>query len=156
MRSEVRSGLRGRCRTVAGLGVLAILLVASISQGAAGQYVLIKNANNKSIASVSKGDAKDLFTGKRKLWSTGEVVQIVLPAGEGGAVQWLAEDVFGVSPRNLLTKIRQEVFKGEMAKPIIAGGDDEIVKQVVSVGGALGIVAATAVLPAGAVVIPIN
>ncbi len=135
-----------------------MFLAAVAAAAGPSPYVLIKNARNKSIATISKADARDIFTGKRKLWSTGEVVQIVLRPGEGDGIEWLAQDVFGVSPRNLLTKIRQEVFKGEMAKPIVAASDEETIKQVVSVGGAIGIIPAplAAKLPAEAVVLPIN
>ena len=157
MHSEARREGRRPWRIAACLGLLTMLL-AAVGAAAGSPYVLIKNARNKSIATISKADARDMFTGKRKLWSTGEVVQIVIRPGEGDGIEWLAQDVFGVSPRNLLTKIRQEVFKGEMAKPIVAASDEEIIKQVVSAGGAIGIIPASlaAKLPAEAVVLPIN
>jgi hypothetical protein len=153
----VRLSVWATLASAAALLTCAALLAPSVAGASPNQFVLIKNARNKS-AAITKADAKDLFTGKRKLWSTGEVVQVVVRAGEGDGIQWLAEDVFGVSPRNLLTKIRQEVFKGEMAKPIIAASDDEIIKQVVSIGGAIGVIPApvAAKLPAEAVVLPIN
>ena len=50
----------------------------------------------------------------------GGVAQLVMSPEDAETTRWLSEKV-GVSPKLLLTKIRQEVFKGEMLKPDLRG-----------------------------------
>ena len=141
---------------IIGLSVaLTIGLLAGNGSAFADPHLLIKNKANTT-ASVSKSEVKDLFLGKRKTWDSAGMVTVAFRQGEDDGIQWLADTVFGVSPKTLLTKIRQEVFKGEMNKPLIVNSDAEVLQQVQNGKGTIGIVPVGTALPAGVVPLPIN
>ena len=116
----------------------------------ADDFVFIKNAKNGA-AKLSKAEAKNLFTGRTKTWSDVGVVTVVLGPEDSPQLGWLADKVFQVAPKTMLTKIKQEVFKGEMKKPITAASPAEAVEAVRNNPGAIAVVPADAAksLPAG-------
>jgi hypothetical protein len=136
---------------------IALLLLCAASAAVADEMVVIKNAKVGN-AKLSKAELREVFTGKTKLWANGKVVQVAL-GGEGSPdLGWLAGSIFGVGESALITKIKQEVFKGEMKKPLSCAGDDECIAQVKGNEGGVAIVSAAAAgkLPAGVVVLSIE
>ena len=153
MRVRVLSTAIGR-----GLAALAlVLLVASRPARADDGLVLIRNAKNPT-ASLSVAAAAKLFTGRTKVWSDGSVVQPVLLDGGSKEFKWLAGRVFGIAPRELLSKMKQEVFRGEMRRPIVVSASADCAAAVARKAGAIGVVdAATAkALPAGVAIIKLD
>jgi hypothetical protein len=145
-------------RRVAAWSVLALMLSttfarAVIANDLADDFVLVRNTRNTT-ASVSRGDVKDLSVGKRKTWGSGAVVQLVLPPAGTPALGWFASAVVGVPEDALMNKIRQEVFKGELRKPLTAASDKDTLSAVAADPGTLGIVhAASAKSLPGAVAV---
>jgi len=140
------------------LGLLAIVTVVLGGTSAwADDFVLVRNAKNNSSA-ISKGEAKEMAIGKKKTWPNGTLALLVLPAAGTPQFAWFASVVCGASEGNLMGKIKQEVFKGEMRKPVIAAGDSEVVSAVAGEDGALGVIRADAVktLPPSVVVVLLN
>ncbi len=117
---------------------------------AADGFVFVHNAANP-IHSLNKDAAKKAFTGQTKEWANGTMVQIVLPKKGSPEMKWLAESVFGISEDLLLSKIKQETFKGELRKPVVADSASECVEQIKGNAGAIGVVSADAAktLPSG-------
>ena len=113
----------------------------------ADDFVLVRNAKTAS-DKVTAEEAKDMFLGKAKSWKKGGPVQVVLPAKGSPELAWLA-GLFGVPESTLLSKIKQEVFKGELRKPIDASDEGALLQAVGKTDGALGVASSSASLPAG-------
>jgi len=120
----------------------------------ADDFIVIKNAKN-SVDSVSVAEVKDVFIGRMKTWKGGGVVVTVLGSEGSPGFAWLAEKIFSVNAKTLMSKIKQEVFKGEMNKPISVADDDEAISQVKGNASAVAVVSAAkaASLPAGVTVL---
>jgi ABC-type phosphate transport system substrate-binding protein len=103
-------------------------------------FMLIVNGRNAP-GDISKIEVRRLFTGGTKQWG-GAMVQVVLPPDGNGALKWMASHYFGVSERDLLSKIKQEVFRGELHKPILAESDEASAEAVRRNPGGIGIVPA--------------
>jgi len=135
--------------------LLATTLFASAVR--ADGFVFIRHARS-STTTVSASEVREMLTGKTKQWRGGAVVQVVLPPEGGPAMKWLAESVFGVTEKVLLTKIRQEVFKGEMRKPLTSASDTQSIELVKAHAGGLGAVTADAAraLPEGVAILTVE
>jgi ABC-type phosphate transport system substrate-binding protein len=96
--------------------VLAVLL-ASARLALAGDFVVLCNKANP-VSSLSKSDLRKLFTGGKKQWDSGAVVQVGLIASDAPETTFLS-GLFGMSPRELLQRIQEQVFKGEMKRPVV-------------------------------------
>ena len=64
---------------------------------------------------------------------------VVRPEADVPFTQFV-DQVFGIPTKTLLSKIQQEVFKGEMTKPIKATSDDDVVQRVGASPGTIGVV----------------
>ncbi len=126
--------------------VLAASL-ASLASGptvyaAADGFVLICNAR-ASTQALSRSDVRSLYTGKAKTLG-GSAVVVVIRSEDDVPFTEFADQVFGVPTKTLLTKIKQEVYKGEMSKPVKAETDDEVVRYVSASPGTIGVVSSQA------------
>lgn len=130
-------------RTPIGLFVAVLVAVAAAPLPAAGDgFAMITNAK-AATQSRSKAEVRALYTGKTKTLDGAAVVVVV--RGEDDAVfVGFVDQVFGIPTRALLSKIKQEVFKGEMPKPIKAASDDEVVQAVGASPGTIGVVSSDA------------
>jgi ABC-type phosphate transport system substrate-binding protein len=130
-------------RTRIGWFVAVIAAVAAAPLPAAGDgFVLIANAKTAP-QSEPKAEVRALYTGKAKTFDGNAVVVVV--RGEDDAVfVAFVDQVFGIPAQALLSKIKQEVFKGEMAKPVKAASDDDVVQAVGASPGTIGVVSAGA------------
>ena len=142
--------------------LMVAMLVAAALWGRAGSaraddFVVIRNAKNTTTA-LSAADAKSMAIGKKKTWPGGAVVLMVLPAVDSPALGWFASTICGVSGSSLMAKIKQEVFKGELRKPVIAASPKEVIDAVAADDGAMGIVAAgdAKALPASVATLTVN
>ena len=134
---------------------LLLAALALSSAASAADMVVIKNSKVDT-AKLSKSDLKEMLTGKTKFWKNGKSVQVVL-GGEGTPESaWVAGFVFGVGESAMITKMKQETFKGELKKVVSCTGDDECAAGVKANEGGLGVVSAAAKLPAGVVVVEVN
>jgi ABC-type phosphate transport system substrate-binding protein len=118
--------------------VLALTAGGSTRRVAAEGFVLIRNAQ-ASTATLSSAEVKALYTGKAKTFAGDAAVVVIRPEGDE-PFRKFASQVFGVSAKTLLSKIKQEVFKGEMTKPLKAGSDDDVVRYVGASLGTIGVV----------------
>ena len=147
--------LLGRASFLLGIAGLAGVLVVWPSRPALGaDYVLIHNASTAT-PSVSRADLKAMALGKKKAWASGAPVQLVLSSVGTAPMRWFATLAAGISDETLVAKIKQEVFKGELRRPVIANTDRDCVNAVAGDPGALGVVSAEAArnLPAGVTVL---
>jgi hypothetical protein len=130
------------------VGVALLVAAAVVSANApaawSDDFVVIRNAKNP-ITSITPAQAKEMAIGKRKVWPHGAVVGLVLTQVGSAELGWFASKVCGVADAALMAKIKQEVFKGELRKPVIVGSSGDVVAGVAADEGALGIVRADAV-----------
>jgi ABC-type phosphate transport system substrate-binding protein len=130
-------------RTPIGLFVAVLGVVAAAPLSAAGDgFALIGNAK-VGTQSQSKAEVRALYTGKAKTLD-GNAVLVVVRGEDDAVFVGFVDQVFGIPTRALLSKIKQEVFKGEMPKPVKAASDDEVVQAVAASPGAIGVVSADA------------
>jgi putative methionine-R-sulfoxide reductase with GAF domain len=121
----------------------------------AADMVVIKN-NKVEAAKITKAELKEMLTGKTKFWKNGKSVQVVL-GGEGTPESaWVAGFVFGVGESAMITKMKQETFKGELKKVVNCTGGDECGAAVKANEGGLGVVPGDTKLPAGVEVLAIE
>ena len=85
-----------------------------------------------------------MAVGKQKVWPQGTVVQMVLGPAGSPELGWFTSAVVGAPEATFLAKVRQEVFKGEMRRPIVASVDKDCLEAVASDPGALGVIRASA------------
>jgi ABC-type phosphate transport system substrate-binding protein len=131
-----------RPRWLAILFAVHAIACAAPAVAAADDFTLVCNAK-AATASLSKADVRALYTGKAKTFGGNAVVVVI--RGEGDApFDKFVDRVFGIPTQTLLSKIKQEVFKGEMAKPIKAASDDEVIQAVAGSPGVIGVVSGDA------------
>src|SRR2546423_13839608 len=94
-----------------GVAWLAAALFASSYAGAE-NFVFVGNSRNE-VPTISRADVRKLFTGQSKQWRSGRVFQAVIGEPNSAELGWLASALFGVSAKDLLTRIKQENFRGE-------------------------------------------
>jgi hypothetical protein len=160
MSKIVHSGRRGanlfgRASLVLGIAGLAGALAIWPSRPALGaDYVLIHHASTGT-PSVTRADLKAMALGKKKAWASGAPVQLVLTPVGTPPMKWFATLAAGISDETLVAKIKQEVFKGELRRPVMVSTDQDCLNAVASDPGALGIVSAETAnkLPAGVTVL---
>jgi hypothetical protein len=149
---------RRRAAIVAGLVVLAVAAVAWPPRIArAVEFVLIHNVKTGQ-TSVSKSELKDMAIGRRKTWSSGAPVQMVLQAVGTPELKWFAIFAAGISDDTLANKMKQEVFKGELRRPIAVSSDKGCVNAVANDPGGVGVVSAETAksLPDGVAVLAVQ
>lgn len=138
------------------LAAMALALFTSWA-ARADNFVFVRNARN-STARLSRADVRAIYTGKQKQWGDGKLVQVVLGQEGSPGLGWLTGTIFGVGEVALITKIKQEVFKGEMRRPISCEGDEDCIAKVKANEGGVAVVSSEAALalPSGVVVLPVS
>jgi ABC-type phosphate transport system substrate-binding protein len=127
-------------RTLVSIALALALVGESGSRAAADGFALICNAQTK-VPTLSRAEVKALYTGKSKTLGGTPVVVVIRPEADAPFTAF-ADQVFGIPTKTLLLKIHQEVFKGEMTKPLRAASDDEVIQDVGAQPGMIGIVSA--------------
>ena len=84
----------------------------------------------------------------------GVVVQLGIIPGDAPETAYLAS-VLGVSVRDLLALIQQQVFKGELRRPVVLRSSNDCVAFAASTPGAI-CVAASGVAATGARIVPVK
>lgn len=144
-------------RALAARLVLGVCLLALWVGRADAGFVVVKNAKNVT-AKLSKDAAKGMFSGKTKTWGNGDPIILVIGNEDSPAMQWLADTIFGVSAKTFLSKLKQDVFKGDVPHPLSANDDAATIKRVQSGAGVVGLIsdAGAKSLPGELAVIPIE
>jgi ABC-type phosphate transport system substrate-binding protein len=127
--------------------LLAIVLAGATAFGAAvaaEEFVLIRNAKNP-VTNLTRAEVKDMAVGKKKVWPQGQSIVVQMVWGPAGSPElgWFATAVVGAPEATLMAKVRQEVFKGEMRRPIVAPAEKDCLEAVAADPGALGVVRAS-------------
>lgn len=127
-------------KIVFGAVMAAVLAWSDVT--AADDFVLIRNAKNP-VTKLTRGEVKEMAVGKKKVWPQGQIVQMVLGPSGSPELGWFASTVVGAPEATFMAKVRQEVFKGEMRRPIVATAESDCLEAVGADPGALGVVRAS-------------
>jgi hypothetical protein len=119
--------------------------------------VLVHNAKTGA-ASVTRAELKEMAVGKRKAWASGAPVQLILTPVGTPEMKWFATLAAGISDETLVAKIKQEVFKGELRRPVIVTSDKECLTAAAGDPGGVCVVSAETAknLPAGVTVLAVQ
>ena len=109
-----------------GICLLTALALLGLEQPArAGAFVIVVNKAN-SLSSISSGDLKKAFTGGTKQWASGAVVQVGLIPSDAPETAYLSS-LMSMTPRELIARIQEQVFKGEMRRPVVLKSSQDCV-----------------------------
>jgi len=145
-------------RSIATRYLLLGVCMLGLSAGRAeADFVVVRNAKNAT-ATLTRDAVKGLFSGKTRTWPGGDTVILVIGNEDSTAMQWLAATIFSVSTKTFLAKIKQDVFKGDVPRPLSANDDAGTIKRVQSGAGVVGLIseAAAKSLPPELAVIAVN
>jgi hypothetical protein len=134
--------------------VAAAVLGAVESRAMAGDFLVVVNASN-SITSISRAELKRAITGGIKQWSNGAVVQLGLIPRDAPETRYLGSLV-DMSTRDLIERIQEQVFKGEMRRPIVLKSSEDCLALARFSQGAICVVAAGPPIPAEARVVSVQ
>jgi hypothetical protein len=132
------ASISARSHFVHGLLVAAVLLLVSGAARPDG-FALVRNARSGT-ATLSRAQIKEIATGKRRTWPHGPVVVLVLPRPGTPELAWFARSLVGMTEDALLARIREQVFKGEMRKPLTAATEQDVLTAVAGDPGAMGVI----------------
>jgi hypothetical protein len=139
--------------------VIAVVVAAAVlgaveNRALAGDFLVVVNASN-SITSISRADLKRAITGGTKLWGNGAVVQLGLIPSDAPETRYLGS-LIDMSTRDLIERIQEQVFKGEMRRPIVLKSSQDCVALARFSQGAICVVAAGEPIPAEARVVSVH
>jgi hypothetical protein len=134
--------------------VLALALVAASRPVSAGGFVVLVNRTN-AIASISRADLKRTISGALKQWDNGAVVQLGVIAGDAPETRYLAS-LLDMTPRELMARIQEQVFKGELRRPVLLRSSADCGAFARSKPGALCIAAEGEPLPPEVRAVPVR
>ena len=123
---------------------LALASIAPSSQADAG-FVLVCHASNPN-SSLTSAELKKAFTGGTRQWGNGAVVQIGVTSSDSPELQFIAGTI-GMSSAELLSRVQQQVFKGEMRRPVILRSLAEFLSLTRTNAGAICATSAGVALP---------
>ncbi len=106
---------------------------------------IIVHADNE-LTALTLDQARALFNLKKRFWSNGKSVQVILPSREVPERAVLLDKVYGLSAEQLAAKWRQRIFAGEIITvPTGAPSREFLLHAVESNIGAISAVSASAV-----------
>jgi hypothetical protein len=108
-------------------------------------FVLVVHGSN-AMPSISRSDLKRAITGGTKQWSNGAVIQLGLIPNDMPETQYLAALV-DMSTRDLIGRIQEQVFKGEMRRPTVLRSSQDCLGLSRANPGAICVAAAGLPLP---------
>jgi hypothetical protein len=128
-----------RIRRLALVSLLSslVLVAGGAISGARAQapvFTLVCNGAN-AVSSISVAELRRLFTGGTKQWPSGAVVQVALIPAAVPPTAYLAQ-LLETTPSELIGRIQQQVFRGEMRRPVVLrSGADCIAFARATLGG---------------------
>jgi ABC-type phosphate transport system substrate-binding protein len=123
----------------------ATFLGGSRRAAADGGFVVIVNKANDT-AQLSRSELKKLCTGGTKQWKSGAAVQLGIIASEAPETQHLSS-LIDLAPKELLSRIQEQVFKGEMKRPVVLRSSAECIAFARSNPGAICVASAQTAIP---------
>jgi len=146
--------MRKSNKSVLAYWLFAGAVLAATKLALASDFVVLCNKANP-VTSLSKSELRKLFTGGTKQWSGGAVVQVGVIASDAPETTYLS-GLFGMSPRELLQRMQEQVFKGEMKRPVVLRSSADCAAFARSTPGAVCVAAAAGPAPADTRIVPVQ
>jgi hypothetical protein len=143
-----------RRRELLGVALFAALAPLLARSAGASSFVVLVNRGNPT-ASLSRSELRRLVTGGTKQWENGAVVQLGIIPGDAGETQYLAS-LLDLTVRELLMRIQEQVFKGELRRPAVLRSSSECVAFIRASPGGLCIATDGEPLPPEVTVVPVR
>jgi len=134
--------------------ITAVWALAAPDAEADGAFVVLVNTAN-GVSSLSRSELKRAVTGGTKQWDSGAVIQLGIIPSDAPETQWLASQADS-TPRELLQRIQEQVFKGEMRRPTPLHSSSDCAAFARSAAGAICVAAASQAVPPEAHVVAIH
>jgi ABC-type phosphate transport system substrate-binding protein len=133
----------------------AIALVPSTAY--ADGFVVLRNKAN-AVASIDADGLRRLFSGRTKQWDSGAVVQTALITSESAPETAFLAGLLGMKAGEFLNRVQQDVFRGELKRPLGIKSSADCVAAVKSNPGAICVASDSVAgsLPAEVVVLPLK
>jgi hypothetical protein len=141
-------------RWVALVVAAAPLVGAPAPAAAGGGFVLVVNRENAT-TELSRSELKRVVTGGIKQWDSGAVVQLGLIPSDAPETQYLGS-LLDMTPRELIARIQEQVFKGELRRPATLRSGADCVAFARAVAGAICVASASEPIPPEAHVVNIH
>jgi hypothetical protein len=135
------------------LAAAALALRPANRAGAASYVVLVNHGNPAS--SLTRPELRRVMTGVTKQWDNGAVVQLGIIPGDAGETRYLAS-LLDMTARELLMRLQEQVFKGELRRPIILRSSSDCVAFIRASPGGLCVAADGEPLPPEVAVVAIR
>jgi len=101
------------------------------------------------VSSLSRKEARAIFTGKTKKWKGGAKVILVLPKKGSASMKWLCKHVLGVPEDAYRRLVMEKVFKGDMKRPINVRSSSDAKEILLDRRGAISPLSAATLLEDG-------
>jgi len=138
-------------------GTIASAIAMVGGNALADDFVVVISAKNPQ-SHLSRVDVRDAFVGETKQWSSGAVVQPIIGEEDSPEFGWLCDRIFRLTPREVIARMKQEIFRGEMKRPIVAHDAQACFAAIQRHDGGIGVVSSEAAksLPAGVAIVTID
>jgi ABC-type phosphate transport system substrate-binding protein len=133
-------------RILVALAVLGCGLLRTTNDASAGGGFVVMVHKSNEVTALSKGELKKVITGGTKQWKNGAAVQLGIIAEGAPETQHLAALV-DMTPKELLARIQEQVFKGEMRRPVMVHSSAECVAFARANPGAICVCSAAMTVP---------
>ena len=148
-----RIGRSCGCGVIGIVAMLSLLLVPrDVSAG--GAFNVLVNAHSAPV-SLAPADLKRLVVGGTKVWPSGAVVQLGIIPSDEPETRYLAS-LLETTPRELLSLIQQQVFKGDVRRPVVLRSSNDCAAFASANPGALCVASSGVPLPEAVRVVPIQ
>lgn len=147
-----------RLRLLSSLAAAAVLAGAFWARPAHSDGFTLVRCTRNETATLTRAQVRELALGRRKAWPHGPVALLVLSRPGTPELHWFASSLVGVSEASLMSRIKEQVFKGEMRKPVVAASEQDALTAVAAEEGAIGVVRSETAksLPAGVSVLNVR
>ncbi len=122
----------------------ALFAPTEVARADGGYVIMVNNANDAT--TLSRSELKKVVTGGTKQWKSGAAVQVGIIASDAPETQHLSS-LIDLSTKELLARIQEQVFKGEMKRPVVLRSSADCVAFARSSPGAICVASAHASIP---------
>lgn len=132
--------------------------ITMVGRGALADDFVVVISTKNPLSHLSRVDVRDAFVGETKQWSSGAVVQPIIGEEDSPEFGWLCSRIFRLTPREVIARMKQEIFRGEMKRPIVAHAAQDCFAAIQRYDGGIGVVSAEAAkgIPAGVAVLAVD
>jgi hypothetical protein len=127
--------------------VIALLSLLQARGAAHTAFVLVCHASN-NLTTLSEAELRKSVTGGIKQWPNGAVITIGIIPSDSPETKYLSQ-LLGTSPVELLRRIQEQVFRGEMRRPAVLHSSADCFAFARATPGGLCVAAAVPSAPSG-------